>query len=440
MELAGRLHPLIVHLPIGFLFAAFVFELLHRYYPSIINVRSVRILIGFSAISAILSVLSGLLLSLSGAGGSTILSYHKWGGIVLAVLASIFYFVRKADQQKKIILVGWSLLLLLLTWTGHMGGSLTHGQSYLLDASPKFIQTLFANEGKSKLSKPLDSALVFEDIIMPIVEQKCQSCHGSEKRKGGLDLSNANGWRKGGKSGELLLTGKANESLLIRRILLSEDDKKHMPPKGHSQIIASEFALLEWWINEGAHFENKLAHVEKDQRISFILESAYQRRESSEMVDVPSYSESRLTSLQQAGIRILPAALESNQLEVSFARDSVISDQHIKELRKLQENVVRIDFSFSGINNDQLENLKEFENLRFLSFAGTNISCDGIAQLADFEHLEYLNFHSTQISDACLETLANLSNLKKLFVWNTNISVEALQKFRSQRPDVLVNL
>ena len=57
---------------------------------------------------------------------------------------------------------------------------------------------------------------------------------------------------KGGETGGNVVLGKPDESLLITRINLPEDDDEHMPPEGKPQISPEELALLRWWIEQGA--------------------------------------------------------------------------------------------------------------------------------------------------------------------------------------------
>ena len=54
----------------------------------------------------------------------------------------------------------------------------------------------------------------FQDDIIPVFEQSCNSCHNPDKAKGGLDLTSMNGILAGGSSGEVALPGEPDNSLL----------------------------------------------------------------------------------------------------------------------------------------------------------------------------------------------------------------------------------
>lgn len=143
-DLIGRLHPLLVHLPIGFLLLAILLDLLayRSAYASFRAAVPMTLFLGFVAAAA--SSGTGYLLSLSGDYAPQSLFLHQWGGFVVAGLSGLLWLIRvlmpKADPPKASRLFTGLLLGLgaLLAYTGHQGGSLTHGSDYLsLDFSEK---------------------------------------------------------------------------------------------------------------------------------------------------------------------------------------------------------------------------------------------------------------------------------------------------------------
>jgi len=133
----GRLHPLWVHLPIAFLLMAIVFDLLayRSAYAPYRSVVSLTLLLGFGA--AIMSCISGYLLSGSGDYAPQSLLLHQWGGFAVAGFSGLLWTIRKwlyqKNQRSGVQLYSGLLLILalLLGYTGHQGGSLTHGDDYL---------------------------------------------------------------------------------------------------------------------------------------------------------------------------------------------------------------------------------------------------------------------------------------------------------------------
>jgi hypothetical protein len=89
-----------------------------------------------------------------------------------------------------------------------------------------------------------DQLRFFEEKIRPVLVEQCQNCHSAKaasqkKLKGGLALDSREAWLKGGDSGQVILPGKPEASLLIKS-LHHQDDLK-MPPKGKlsKAVIAS---------------------------------------------------------------------------------------------------------------------------------------------------------------------------------------------------------
>ncbi len=90
----------------------------------------------------------------------------------------------------------------------------------------------------------------FEAKIRPVLVAECYECHNAKKTKGGLRLDYRDGWKKGGDTGDAIIPGDANKSLLIASIRHEDPDLK-MPaksPKLEDKVIAD----FEKWINMGA--------------------------------------------------------------------------------------------------------------------------------------------------------------------------------------------
>ena len=111
------------------------------------------------------------------------------------------------------------------------------------------IPCLFGEEQKLKFNRD----------IRPILSDACFHCHGPDEvdRQGGLRLDLEEFSQKPGKSGlSAIVPGDLEESEMIFRIHLPEDDEEHMPPLDSGKSITPEQKkILERWIKEGAHYE-----------------------------------------------------------------------------------------------------------------------------------------------------------------------------------------
>ena len=438
MEFIGKLHPLIVHLPIGLIIAGFGLELIFRKIDHPLALRSVRILIGLAAITGILSSIFGYLLSISSGYDFEQVSTHQWLGIVFSIIVALFFFYRPKLSGKRALWSSWFVVLGVLTATGHYGGSLTHGENYLVESAPDFVRQFLVDDSPSRLDKPLDSILVFQDMVQPVVDQKCLNCHNTEKSKGRLNMETVAGWEKGGKEGDLVVSKDVFASQILQRIYLPLEDKKHMPPKGKRQLSSAEIAVLEWWIGNGGDYDVKLANIELNPRVNPIVQSYMGDFGAVAELDLPDYDAGDMAKARDMGLQILPAAKESNQLQVDFRGDSIVNDDRLAALLPLDKNIVRSDFGFSGVTNEQLKTLAQLENLSYLSLVSTSIDDSGVAHLKELENLQVLNLHSSQVTAACLPQLVSMKGLKKVVLWNTKIPPEELEAFASKNPSLKI--
>jgi cytochrome c553 len=93
------------------------------------------------------------------------------------------------------------------------------------------------------------SAEFFEARIRPVLVQHCYECHSADAKivKGGLLLDTAEGFRRGGDSGGVIVPGNNRESLLLQNLRYESGE---MPPRGRlPQSVIDDFAA---WVDAGA--------------------------------------------------------------------------------------------------------------------------------------------------------------------------------------------
>lgn len=94
--------------------------------------------------------------------------------------------------------------------------------------------------------KPVD----YLTEIKPLLAQRCGSCHGAEQQKSGFRVDSSASLIQGGDTGEAVVPGKPDESLLIQA-LLGTNGATRMPPKD-PRLTEVEVDLIKRWIQEGA--------------------------------------------------------------------------------------------------------------------------------------------------------------------------------------------
>lgn len=266
-QFLGRLHPLIVHFPIGLLVAALILEI----YSWRRNDQTFRmgqqIILVVAAIGAFAAAVFGLLLKEQDEYIGNTLTIHQWTGIATGLLAaSTLYFFRLSGQRNNNQLLNVYRAFLLfsvigVSIAGHYGASLTHGPDYLTEVLPWRDENSFSRDPNFDLAnftmdstrKMLDESQVaaLNIEVRSIFAHNCYKCHGAEKTKGQLRLDKKELIIRGGKSGEVITPGHPEKSEMIRRILLPREDKESMPQKGKT-LSQKEIATLQLWIKMGA--------------------------------------------------------------------------------------------------------------------------------------------------------------------------------------------
>jgi hypothetical protein len=262
LELFGRLHPLILHAPLGAAAALALLELwsaLRR--RELLNRRELAV---FVALTSLLSAASGWLLAREDYAGETLMR-HRWAGVTLAVLLCAVAAAARAERTRS-YQVALVLALAVAVAAGHWGATLTHGPGYFepgsragreLEGAAPGAQATSAEATSTEATSaaPLAGAIsasVFDAEIAPLFARHCAKCHGPSKQKARLALHTPEGLAAGSINGPVIVPGDPAASELLRRLRLPIEDEEHMPPPDEPQPDAAELARLEAWIQAGA--------------------------------------------------------------------------------------------------------------------------------------------------------------------------------------------
>lgn len=435
--LIGRFHPVLVHLPIGILLLACLFQTLisKPRFAALQPAIPVAFLLG--AISALASCISGFLLSNSGDYDATLVSRHQWMGIAVTVFSFALYLLHRFYAQQRTLTIASLCLLVFIMITGHLGGSLTHGADYLTEAFEKVA----ADKGPAiKPVANVQEAKVYADMVQPLLAARCYKCHGPDKMKGRLRLDAPNFILKGGESGHTVVPGKPGESDLLDKLLLPPDNKDHMPPKEKPQPTQAELALLHWWISTGADFTKKTKELPQTDKIAPVLLALQSGGKGLQKTstDVPEEEATRandtlLKKLKEAGVIVLPVAANSNYLSANFVTASS-ADELLPLLPALQKQLLWLNLGGAAVSDVSLRFIGQLDKLRKFYLNNTAITDKGLSYVNNLPHLQYLNLVGTKVTLQGLAQLKNLKELKGLFLYRTNIGAADTAMLRKLFP------
>ena len=435
LQTIGRMHPLILHFPIVILLIAMLMEFF-RFKPENAantfynNFLQNLVLIG--ALFAAVTVIMGLFLSKEEGYAGDTLFWHKWTGAGIFFFASFIYWIRNNGWYKAPVAKAGALLTVVaLVLTGHFGAALTHGEDFIFEPIAKSM---------APPAVPIEKAVVFNDVIMPIFEQKCISCHNPDKLKGELMLTDVKSILKGGKSGKLFVPGNPAISLLLERVHMPVDDKKHMPPSGKTQLTTQEIQILALWVKGEANFKQKVIDLPLNDSLRLLASARLKPSEvQEEIYDFDAVDEETIIKLNNDYRTIAVVAKESPAVSVNIYNRSAYTVKQLDELDGIKKQIVSLNLNKLPVKDSDLKSVSKFENLRKLDLNFTDITSDGLKELSSLKHLNNLTLSGTKVNFQGLKTqLPSFKALKTISVWETALTVSEIDQLKKANKNLTI--
>ena len=419
----GSFHPILVHLPIGVLVAAFALHLLSRVprfgglYPA------VGWLYALAAVGGVAAVISGW--ALAGPTGAS-WDTHRWFGLgALAAGILTAFFVGK-KQRADWTGIGLAALTLGLTgWTGHLGGAITHGEGHFAQYAPDGFgapDTL----AEVMILDP-DSVVVYTKLIAPMLGAHCMDCHRAELHHGKLRMDSYAALLRGGKEGNAITAGANGE--LWKRISLPPDHPRFMPTRG-TPLSYDQLNIMASWLEAEKDSLLTVTAWAPDEAVLAAIERSYRLN----LRPLPYVERARPAAVAldavPNGWEIRPLSATHTTLVVRHAGGD------LKALTPYAGNITELDLRGMQAADEKLSQLPEMPHLTNLNLSKTATTDAALASLKRYPHLETLNLTQTKITDAGLATLNELPALQRLYLYGTAVSAEGLTAFREQQEAV----
>ncbi len=426
----GRLHPLLLHFPIVLLLLALLLGLFptttskDSFHPFLITAKNDLLLLG--AITAGVTVIMGVFLSSEEGYSGEVLFWHKWSGAGAFFIVSLVYLFHRFSWFQGIIskvLMVFSGITIIAA--GHYGSILTHGDNFIWEP-------LMAADGAPKVA--LEDALVYQDIIQPILDQKCVGCHNEDKLKGELMLTDMNAILKGGKSGKLFVAGNPEISLILERIHLPLEEKKHMPPSGKVQLTKEEEKVLAAWIKANADFKLKVVDLSEKDTLR-MLATLFLTPEASaeEPLDFRAADPDVILKLNNDYRTVAEFARNSPALSVNIYNKNQYTAAQLSELEPINKQIIALNLNKLPVKDADLDIIAKFENLRKLDLNFTDITASGLSKIQKLPHLKEITLSGTKMEMAALlKVLPNFKALKTITLWDTGLQEKDFDKLTAQ--------
>ncbi|TQO39753.1 putative membrane protein [Arenibacter algicola] len=427
-QLIGRLHPVVVHLPIGFIITG----LLLQWYDRKNNEwsRIIGLVFKWGFIFATIACVSGFLLYQSEGYSFNTIKFHLWMGIVTA-LFSLLMYLRLAEPSRidfirrlPIVLLSFSLFF-LISFTGHLGGNITHGSDYLIEPLPNNIKTLLGvgpevYEMPTIAEENWEEAVLYTDLVQPILNNKCVSCHNSNKEKGELQLEEENGILKGGENGAVIEPNDPEKSSLYARLILPLDHEDHMPPKDKTQLSKAEIDIIKNWIAIDNSFDKKIGELglKKELFQAFFPKA---KDETYPDVDIAEVPKDTISAIKKKGFHVEQISENSNFIRVSCINKPTFSDGDFELLTSLINQIVYLDLGETKVTDAIFEKLSTLPHLTVLKLDNTAVTGRNIETLEKLEYLKNLNLMGTNFEEVHLPKLKEFKKLQIVNLFNTPV-------------------
>ena len=435
MQAIGRMHPMLLHLPIGMLILVLFLWIFRKNIDSSSFEKIFVLTLHVAAFASALTALMGFFLSREGGYDETILSRHKFFGVTTAILAYALLIVYRINPEKK-KLFGATLMttITLLVLGSHFGSNLTHGEG--------FVWQPLHNNGETPEEKITDSSTLFAAAIRPVLKTKCFSCHNEKKAKGGLVMTGEEKFLKGGKNGPVLKAGDALNSHIIQKINLPEEEKKHMPPMGKPQLSSEEKKLLFTWIQSGADMQKRVFEFPETDSLKILAtQFIHLSREETEEKKYPftAAGVALLEKISGPFCSVAPLSQNSPALRANFFVREKYNPQKLEELFGVKEQLVEINLGNMPVTDADMKTISKFSNLEKLILNNSAVTSKGLQEIEGLKNLQSLSLAGTKIDKGALNILTRFESLKEVFTWNTGITIADIEAVRQKENKISFN-
>ena len=264
--LFGRFHPLIVHLPIGFLIAIILLEFVKSKPGNQNSQEAQAFLLNCTVLFAVIAVLSGLGLKEETGYSDSTVAAHKWFAIAFccSLIATRIVLHISQKQATRIYLAAYRSALLvclfIMSIAAHHGGNLLHGEEYLTEYLPWRNAKIQPRQDISSVAlNTATNRISFEQTIKPIFKDRCIKCHGPKKQKGDFRIDDYQIVLTGGESGQAAVVPGKPELSKMMELIRGDDPDDIMPPKGEP-LTNEQIDKIERWIKQGANWGRGFSH------------------------------------------------------------------------------------------------------------------------------------------------------------------------------------
>ena len=471
LDFFGRLHPFLLHVPIGTLVALLLLEGLGKMSSaSQLQPGQRRLLAILLLFASLATATSGWLLGEEQGYSAGVFLWHRGFGIAFAASTALMALATLAGWRG-LYRFGLLAALFAVVPAGHFGGSMTHGADFLTEPFEVPAEDAGAAVSVEEASdadtpeelelppqpiteestsvEPIASAELpstetwYDARVAPVLESYCVSCHGAEKQKGDLALHTGEIVLAGSEFGPVVIPGDLEESLLLQRMVVPLEDDDHMPPASKPQPSALELAEVARWISAGASLDAPAPPplTVEDLPSAPEAEPEPEAPESSSSGSAPlvSVSPDAIEALRADRVHVELIDPAKGLFWVDFRSRRETDDAFVAGvLEVLGDTVAELSLAGTAVSGAVLAQLGAHTQLEELDLSRTSIPGAELNALEPCVSLRELNLTGAAVGDEAATPLAAIAALERVLLWKSGLSAEAIEGLRAARPELEV--
>jgi mono/diheme cytochrome c family protein len=431
LQVFGRAHPVVLHLPFGVLLSLVLLEVWSVRRREALAASTRSLLVGLLVLTSALAAGSGWFLGQSPDYGGETLETHRKLGIAVAVASlAIGLTAWRGWRRPYLATLGAGFVLLLSA--GHQGGTLTHGEGFLLEPWRAAARAPAAADAESGGAAAVDAVPSPQAILV----ERCGRCHGATRSKGGLSLHDRAAVLAGGAEGPVVVPGDPEASELVRRLRLPLEHDDHMPPSEKAQPTSAEVQAIATWIAAGLP-EDQAAITRHGVGGETGLSSSGTPNEGDGSDPPPRVDAAAVARWRAEQVHVEPADPQTGLLWVDFRARPQTGDDDVSELLAvLGPALGELSLAGSTVGDGALAGLDAARSLTRLDLSDTQVTAGGLPALRSCDRLAVLDLTGTAVDDTAVAALAGLVSLQRVYLWDTSVTPAGVERLRAERPDL----
>jgi len=338
-------------------------------------------------------------------------------------------------------------MLALVSITGHYGGNLTHGTTFLGEYAPSFLRGLIGAAPRRQPPASVAAADPYFDVVQPLLEQRCGTCHNDDKREGGFSMGSYDSTLVGGDTGRAIVPGNLEASELIYRTGLPPDDDAFMPAEGKAPLTADQVEILRWWVGAGAPRATTVGALGVPAEMEPLLAAQLGLVRASLAAATPAARAAAadpelVAKLFAAGFLVRQLSQSDARLVVNVSSPgTALGADALAALAAAASQIVDLNLAAAALDDAGLAAIGALPAATHLRLARNELTDAGLAALASAPQLEFLNLYgNSRITDQGVVVLGTIATLREVHLWGTGVTLEGATRLRKERPGIVVDV